>query len=64
MTLEDWMKKQGWWPAEILKTRNGGEIAHWENEDEFANVRYDGKHFDVQHHMKSEDGLEYLDYRD
>ena len=64
MTLKDWMEKQGWTPCEILKNRNGGEIAHWENEDEFANVRYDGKTFDVQHHMKSEDGLEYLDYRD
>ena len=64
MKLEDWMKKQGWWPAEILKTRNGGEIAHWENDEEFANVRYDGKNFEVKHHLKSEPGLEYFDYRD
>lgn len=67
--LQKWMTVQGWTPCQIVKNYRGDpntEYAHWENDDEYANVTYDGKRYDVDHHLKREnqDLANYFDHRD
>ena len=63
--LNRWMTEQGWIPFQYTIANDGSIKAHWEDDKEFANVKCSNCEISViNHHLKSEEGLEYFDYRD